>query len=375
MPRDATEHTNSAKAAGLKYVTEASPGITRKRAGKGFFYLDPEGRRITDRDVIARIKGLVIPPAWTEVWICPRGDGHIQATGRDAKRRKQYRYHSKYRAIRDETKFERILEFSKVLPRMRKQVERDLSRSGLPRQKVLAAVLRLLEATLIRVGNDEYARDNQSYGLTTLKESHADVQGWKVKFAFRGKSGVEHSVSITDGRLARIVQHCQTLPGEELFKYVDENDRQQVVDSGDINSYLADITGASFTAKDIRTWTGTVLAAAALRDLGVADTEKEKKANILACIDAVAERLGNTRAVCRSYYIHPKVIELYRSGRTIDVPHPPEKHTRKKVKGELRRDEIALLKLLGLHDGTSDPVAGERRAVSDPAPRLATARR
>ncbi|MCZ6918773.1 MAG: DNA topoisomerase IB [Gemmatimonadetes bacterium] len=375
MPRDATEHTKSAKAAGLQYVTEASPGITRKRAGKGFRYLDPEGRRIADRDVTARIEGLVIPPAWTDVWICPRGDGHIQATGRDAKRRKQYRYHTKYRAIRDETKFERILEFSQVLPRMRKQIERDLSRSGLPREKILAAVLRLLEATLIRVGNDEYARDNKSYGLTTLKGSHAAVEGWKVKFDFRGKSGVEHAVSITDGRLARIVQHCQTLPGEELFKYFDEKDRCQVVDSGDINSYLADITGGSFTAKDIRTWTGTVLAAAALRDLGVADTEKQKKANILACIDAVAERLGNTRAVCRKYYIHPKVIELYMSGRVIDAPARPEKHARKHNRGELRRDEVELLKLLGLHGGASNPGTDAHRQVTDPAPRLTTAQR
>ncbi len=348
MPRDTTEHTNSAKAAGLHYMTDSAPGITRKGAGKGFSYLDHRGQRITDRSVIARIKKIVIPPAWTDVWICPHPDGHIQATGRDAKNRKQYRYHERYREIRDETKFERILEFSKVLPHVREQVEHDMSLPGLPREKILAAVVRLLEATLIRVGNDEYARDNQSYGLTTLRDRHAEVEGWKVRFDFRGKSGVDHAVSITDQRLARIIQHCQDLPGEELFKYIGEKGRRQTVDSGDINDYLGQITGGSFTAKDIRTWTGTVLAAAALRDSGVADSETEVKANILASIDAVADRLGNTRAVCRKYYVHPKVLELYRNGRVIDAPRPPKEHKRDSSQAALRGDEVAVLKLLEL---------------------------
>jgi DNA topoisomerase-1 len=348
LARDNTEHSDSAKAAGLHYMTDSSPGITRKGAGRGFSYLDHRGQRITDRAVIARIKKIVIPPAWTDVWICPRPDGHIQATGRDAKNRKQYRYHERYREIRDETKFERILEFSKVLPRVREQVEHDMSLPGLPREKILAAVLRLLEATLIRVGNDEYARDNQSYGLTTLRDRHAEVEGWNVRFDFRGKSGVDHAVSITDERLAHIIQHCQDLPGEELFKYIDEKGQRQTVDSGDINDYLGQITGGSFTAKDIRTWTGTVLAAAALRNLGVADSETTVKANILASIDEVAERLGNTRAVCRKYYVHPKVLELYRNGHVIEAPSPPEEHMREGGQAALRCDEVAVLKLLEL---------------------------
>ena len=349
MPRNATEHAESATAAGLQYMTDSAPGFGRKGAGKGFYYLDQQGRRITDIDSIARIKRIVIPPAWTDVWICPRPDGHIQATGRDAKKRKQYRYHKRYREIRDATKFERILEFSKVLPRVREQVETDLALPGLPRQKVLATVVRLLEATLIRIGSDEYARDNESYGLTTLQDRHAAVEGWKVTFDFRGKSGIDHAVSITDRRLARIIQRCQELPGEELFQYLDAEGRRQDVDSGDINAYLADITGGNLTAKDIRTWTGTVLAAAALRDLGVADSEKTAKANILAAIDAVAERLGNTRAVCRKYYVHPKVLELYCDGHIIGASRAPRKHKRGGGRAiGLRRDEVAVLKLLEL---------------------------
>lgn len=348
MPRDTTEHTNSARAAGLQYMPDSVPGIRRKGAGKGFFYLDHRGRRITEVNEVTRIQRITVPPAWTDVWICPRPDGHIQATGRDAKGRKQYRYHPRYRAIRDETKFERILEFSKVLPHLREQVEYDLSRPGLPRQKILAAVIGLLEATLIRVGNDEYARDNESYGLTTMRDRHAAVEGWKVRFDFRGKSGVDHAISITDRRLARIVQHCQELSGEELFKYVDEKGRRRAVDSGDINDYLVETTGGNFTAKDIRTWSGTVLAAAALRDLGVVDSESKTKANILVAIDAVADRLGNTRAVCRKYYIHPRVLELYREGHVVDAPRPSKEHERGGGTAALRCDEVAVLELLEL---------------------------
>ena len=226
-------------------------------------------------------------------------------------------------------------------------MERDLSLPGLPRRKILAAVVRLLEATLIRVGNDEYARDNKSYGLTTLRDRHAQVEGWKIRFNFRGKSGVDHTVSITDGRLANIIQRCQDIPGRELFQYLDENGKRQSVDSGDVNEYMAEITGSNFTAKDFRTWAGTVLAAASLRDLGVTQSEKGTEANILAAIDAVADRLGNTRAVCRHYYIHPKVLDCYRDGRVIDAAPPPEKHRRLSgLAPALRRDEVAVLKLL-----------------------------
>ena len=362
MPRDATEHIRSAEDAGLQYMTDLWPGIRRRGAGKGFCYLDSRGVRITEPDAIARIKALSIPPAWTDVWICAIPTGHIQATGRDAKNRKQYRYHKRYRAIRDETKFERILEFSRVFPEVRKRVERDLSRRGLPRRKILATVVRLLEATLIRVGNDEYARDNRSYGLTTLQDSHAQVEGWKISFNFRGKSGVDHTVSITDGRLANIIQRCQDIPGRELFQYLDEKGKRRSVDSGDVNNYIAEITGSNFTAKDFRTWAGTVLAAASLRDLGVARTEKKTKANILAAIDAVADRLGNTRAVCRHYYIHPKILDCYRDGRVIDACPPPEKHRRSNgAAATLRRDELAVLKLLDLSPPSSSTPRGTSR--------------
>lgn len=350
MSRDATEHSKSAEAAGLQYVSDSTPGMRRKGAGTGFFYLDSQGRRITDVSVIARIKKLAIPPAWTNVWICASPFGHIQATGRDAKQRKQYRYHPRYRKIRDETKFERILAFSKVFPKVRDQVEGDLSLPGVPRRRILATVVRLLETTLIRIGNDEYARDNKSYGLTTLRDRHAEVEGWKVRFDFRGKSGVEHAVSITDRRLARIIQRCQDIPGEELFQYLDEDGRRQSVDSDDVNDYIAEITGSNFTAKDFRTWAGTVLAAATLRNLGVADSEKKTKANILAALDAVADQLGNTRAVCRHYYVHPRVLDCYRDGRVIAAPRPSKKHRRHRngARAALRRDEVAVLKLLEL---------------------------
>lgn len=348
MPNDDTEYIASARAAGLRYVTDTSPGLRRKGAGKGFFYLNQREHRVTDPNTINRIKRIVIPPAWTDVWICPSPNGHIQATGRDAKRRKQYRYHPKYRAVRDETKFERILKFSKVFPKVREHVERDLRRQGLPRHKMFAAVVYLLETTLIRVGNEEYARDNASFGLTTLKDHHAEVEGGRVRFAFRGKSGVEHAVSFSDRRLARIVQHCQDLPGEQLFQYEDENGTLQSIDSGDINEYLAEITGGDFTAKDVRTWAGTVLAAAALRDIGTADSARDIERNIRKALDEVANHLGNTRAVCLQYYVHPLVLKKYRAGQVISAPPPSQKQERKDLRAALRRDEVAVLDLLAL---------------------------
>jgi DNA topoisomerase I len=308
------EPTESALAAGLRYVSDTMPGIMRKRAGKGFSYIGPDGKRISDKKEIARIRSLAIPPAYTDVWICPHPNGHIQATGRDARGRKQYRYHPRWREIRDETKFERMLEFSQLLPAIRARVERDLSRPGQSREKVIATVVRLLECTGIRVGNDEYARANRSFGLTTLRNRHVEISGSRLRFQFRGKGGKIHDVELTDRRLARIITRCQAVPGETLFQYVDAENARQTVDSGDVNDYLREITGQDFTAKDFRTWSGTILAVGALKELGPADTEREAKAAILKAIDQVAERLNNTRAVCRKYYVHPAVFETYQAG-------------------------------------------------------------
>jgi len=323
------------------------PGITRRRSGRGFRYVGPDGKTIRDAAVLERIRSIVIPPAWTDVWICPREDGHIQATGRDARGRKQYRYHARYRTHRDETKFDRMRDFSEVLPGIRVQVERDLALEGLPRAKVLATVVRLLEKTLIRVGSDVYARENRSYGLTTLRRRHVVVSGSRLRFSFQGKSGVSHSVAITDRRLAAIVQHCQTLPGQELFQYLDDRGKRQQVDSGDINDYLRGITDQEFTAKDFRTWAGTIYAAKALSEMPQPESERERNANIVSAIDEVARRLGNTRAVCRHYYVHPRVIEAYREGIVAEIP-PPGDVKRRPRRGALRREEVAVLELLKL---------------------------
>ena len=338
---------DTARAAGLRYVTDSAPGIKRRRSGRGFRYVGPDGKTIRDDAVLERIRSIVIPPAWTAVWICPREDGHIQATGRDARGRKQYRYHARYRTYRDETKFGRMGDFSDVLPDIRLQVERDLSLEGLPRAKVLATVVRLLEKTLIRVGSDVYARENRSYGLTTLRRRHVEVSGSRLRFSFQGKSGVSHSVGITDRRLAAIVQHCQTLPGQELFQYLDDRGKRQRVDSGDINEYLRGITGHEFTAKDFRTWAGTIYAAKALSEMPPPESERERNANIVRAIDEVARRLGNTRAVCRHYYVHPRVIEAYRKGIVARIP-PAGDGKRRARRGALRREELAVRERLEL---------------------------
>jgi DNA topoisomerase-1 len=337
----------AAQAIGLRYVSDTEPGIQRERNGAGFQYLDPEGRIVRDEAELERVRSLVLPPAWTDVWICATADGHIQATARDAKGRKQYRYHPRYRALRDETKFNRMLDFSHHLPQIRRHVERDIRREGLTREKVLATVVWLLERTLFRIGNDQYARENKSFGLTTLRRRHVDVAGSEVRFEFRGKSGVKHAAAITDRRIARIVQRCQTLPGEELFQYLDQDGKRQTVDSGDINQYLQHASeGVELTAKDFRTWAGTMLAAQALRDVGVAATQREAKANIVRVIDQVATRLGNTRAVCRSYYVHPAILKKYLAGQVIP-PSPPSSTPRKaRRNAELRADEEAVLRLI-----------------------------
>ena len=322
------------------------PGITRKRTGSGFTYVGPDGKRITDGTELARIRALAIPPAYTDVWICPRPNGHIQATGRDARGRKQYRYHPKWREVRDVTKFERMLDFSRALPTIRERVSRDLAKPGLTREKVLATVVSLLECTGIRVGNDEYAKANRSFGLTTLKDRHVAISGSKLRFQFRGKSGKIHDVVLTDRRLARIVARCQAVPGETLFQYHDEDGVRQTVDSADVNAYLREIAGQDFTAKDFRTWAGTLLAVAALRELGPAATAREGKSLVLQAVDRVAEQLNNTRAVCRKYYVHPAVFETYLAGTMLTALENGNAKAAAKAAAGLRDDERAVVRLL-----------------------------
>lgn len=309
----------AAKSAGLRYVNDGDPGLTRERVGKNFRYRNAAGELVPDEATLGRIKRLAIPPAWTEVWICPRDDGHIQATGRDARGRKQYRYHADWRAVRDETKYERMIAFGRTLPRIRRRVARDLRRPGLGREKVLATIVRLLETTLVRVGNEEYARDNGSVGLSTMRDRHVKVARGRLRFSFTGKSGRRHEIELHDPRLARIVRQVQELPGQELFQYVDDEGRTQDVKSEDVNAYLRSLAGAEFSAKDFRTWAGTVLAAIALRQFERFDTKAQAKKNLVAAIERVAQRLGNTPTVCRKCYIHPVILDSYLDGQTVDV--------------------------------------------------------
>jgi DNA topoisomerase I len=307
----AIDSAAAAAEAGLQYVSDDRPGYTR-RAGNGEFeYLDTQDKKIRDEQRLLRIKRLAIPPAWTEVWICPSPNGHIQATGRDARGRKQYRYHERWREVRDENKFDRLAQFAKGLPSMRRRVAQDLKLPGLPRQRVLATIVRLLERTFLRIGNEEYARENKSFGLTTLKNRHAKIKGTQVLFRFRGKSGRQHEVDVTDRRVAKVIAKCQDLPGQDLFQYVDEDGEVQDVTSQDVNEYLRRIANEDFTAKDFRTWGGTVLAAIALSRQGEFETKKQAKSNIKTAICAVAELLGNTPAICRKCYVHPVIVEAY----------------------------------------------------------------
>jgi len=302
----------SAEAIGLRYVTDDIPGIQRKHSGKkGFAYIDTNGDRIRDPEEIRRIHALAIPPAYKDVWICPFANGHLQATGRDAKGRKQYRYHPLWRSIRDQSKFTRMIMFSQALPKLRQRLEHDLSLPGLPKEKVLAAIVRLMELTRIRVGNEEYARTNQSYGLTTLRDEHVDITGSKIQFQFRGKSGVEHDIELADKRLAKIVKRCQDVPGQELFQYRDEAGQYQSIGSSDVNDYLRAITEQDFTAKDFRTWAGTVLAASELAGIGTFTSETAAKKNIVQAIKTVSSHLRNRPATCRKYYVHPAILDAY----------------------------------------------------------------
>jgi DNA topoisomerase-1 len=308
----------AAKAAGLRYVHDDRPGIRRAPAKDGFDYVDAKGRPVDDEATLKRIKSLVIPPAWQDVWICPQANGHLQATGRDARGRKQYRYHPKWRTVRDEVKYERMINFGKALPQIRKEVDRGLSLPGLPRDKVLATIVYLLEATMIRIGNDEYARENKSYGLTTLRNRHVKIDGSEVEFRFRGKSGVHHDVKVHDKRLARIIGRTRDLPGQHLFEYVGDDGAPHTVDSSDVNDYLRDITGEEYTAKDFRTWSGTVLAALALQEFEKVDSEAQARKNVVRAIESVAEKLGNTPSVCRKCYVHPAVLDAYMDGTMLE---------------------------------------------------------
>jgi len=333
----------AANDAGLYYVNDNRVGYRRKANGNGFEYLDTEAKRIRDRQRLLRIKRLAIPPAWTDVWICPSPNGHIQATGRDARGRKQYRYHDRWREVRDENKFGRLAEFAKTLPKIRRRVARDITLADLPREKVLATVVRLLERTFIRIGNEEYARENKSFGLTTIKNRHVTVKGPHLRFRFRGKSGRQHEVDMTDRRIAKIVSKCQDLPGQDLFQYVTDEGEVRNITSQDVNDYLREITNENFTAKDFRTWAGTVLAAIALNAQAGFETKKQAKANVKTAICAVAELLGNTPAICRKCYVHPAIIEAYLNGVQIpglaEAVQPPEKV-------DLRAVETAVLKFL-----------------------------
>jgi DNA topoisomerase-1 len=339
-------YVSSARRAGLRYVTDATPGIGRQRRGQGFVYFGPDGRAVRDAATLRRIRALVIPPAWTHVWICPHPNGHVQVTARDARGRKQYRYHPEFRAQRDQAKFDRMFAFSEVLWKVRDRVESDIALPDLPREKVMATVVWLLERTLIRVGSDEYAKANKSYGLTTLRRKHVVVRGAALRFEFRGKSGVVATVGVTDRRIARVIQRCQELPGQELFKYLDDEGTRRQVDAGDINEYLHEITDREITAKDFRTFSGTMLAADALRRMGPAPSLKQAKQNVVRAIDQTAARLGNTRAVCRKYYIHPALIDAYLEG--VVLPPPVEKSgtMRRHGHARLRRHEKEVLAFL-----------------------------
>ncbi|WP_414622004.1 DNA topoisomerase IB [Calothrix sp. CCY 0018] len=315
----AVEPYESAELVGLVYVSDATPGIKRQRKGKGFCYYDAEGNKICCEDELERIKALVIPPAWDQVWICTDERGHLQATGRDEKGRKQYRYHAHWRKIRSQTKFNRTIAFGLALPKIRKQVQKDLRKHGLPKEKVLAATVKLLETTKIRVGNEQYAQKNKSFGLTTMKQRHVDISGSQLRFKFRGKSGVNHDIELSNRRLAKIVKRIQELPGQELFQFIDDDNKRQSINSGDVNDYLKEITDLDFTAKDFRTWFGTVLAAEELHEMGEFESEKQAKKNIVQAIKNVAQELGNRPATCRKYYVHPGILAAYEDGSLFPV--------------------------------------------------------
>lgn len=356
---DATEsRREAAKAAGLVYVSDETPGISRKRAGKGWTFLRPDGGVIKDYWEKKRIEKIGVPPAYTQVWICPRENGHIQATGRDARGRKQYRYHPKWTEARDETKYEKMVAFGRLLPALRRRVADDMRRKGLPREKVLATIVALLDKTLIRIGNEDYARENKSFGLTTLRNRHLDVEGSTLRFEFKGKSGKSWSLSLRDRRVARIVRSIQDLPGQQLFQYLDADGARQPVDSADVNDYLREATGEDVTAKDFRTWAGTVLAAMALSEFEAVDSAARAKKNVKAAIESVAKKLGNTPTICRKCYVHPRVVSSYLDGQLLEEIKADAEAELSEDGHALKREEAALLGLLSRRIG-NDMKAGK----------------
>jgi DNA topoisomerase-1 len=337
---------DAAAFAGLRYVSDTRPGFRRRKSSKNFRYLRPNGSRLSDAIAVKRIGSLAIPPAWTDVWICPFADGHIQATGRDARGRKQYRYHPRFREVRDSTKYAHVLVFARLLPSIREKVSAHMALPGLPREKIVATVVCLLDKTLIRVGNDDYAKQNKSYGLTTLKNRHVEVHGSEVRFEFVGKSGKQWTTKIRDRRVAKIIRACQELPGQELLQYRAEDGNIEVVTSSDVNAYLQEITGYDVTAKDFRTWAGTVLAALALKEVATFDSETQAKKNVRAAIDKVAARLGNTPAICRKCYVHPEVLETYLEGMLVDEMAPRSETLQRDRLAGLEPEEAAILGML-----------------------------
>jgi DNA topoisomerase I len=341
MSKAAANPIESAKHVGLRYVSGEVPGISRRKKGRGFAYFTANGALVRQDATLKRIRALAIPPAWTRVWICPQAEGHLQAVGRDARGRKQYRYHPLYREVRDQVKFDRMESFGTALAKIRRRIRRDLKLPGMPKLKILAAIVRLLDETCVRVGNDEYTRSNGSYGLTTLHNKHAAIRGANLRLHFRGKSGQAQDVTLHDDQLARIVKRCQDLPGAELFQYQSESGELQSIGSGDVNDYLREITGEDITAKDFRTWHGTGHMFSHLKEIGPAESESEAKRNIVAAIKATAAKLGNRPATCRKYYIHPAVIESYLTKQMFRL-RPPES-----APGTaLHSEEVAVLHLL-----------------------------
>jgi DNA topoisomerase-1 len=351
----------AARSAGLRYVNDSTPGISRQADGASFVYVGPDGKLVDDEATLARIKSLAIPPAWTEVWICKLDNGHLQATGRDAKQRKQYRYHPRWRSLRDDVKYERMINFGKALPDIRRRVDAALRLPGLPREKVLATVVYLLQATMMRIGNEEYARTNKSFGLTTLRARHVKVDGKAVQFRFRGKSGVFHDVTVEDKRLARIIGRIRELPGQELFQYLDDDGERHAIGSADVNDYLRDITGEDYTAKDFRTWSGTVLAALALREFEKFDSDTQAKKNIVRAIESVAERLGNTPSICRKCYVHPAVIDAYLDGTILEALRVRTEQELVEDLHALQPEEAAVVALLQQRLHYAAPAASKRR--------------
>lgn len=353
----------SAKVAHLRYVTGDAPGISRKRDGKNFFYVGPDSKRVRDRKTLDRIQSLVIPPAWESVWICPFENGHIQAVGRDARGRKQYRYHPHYREVRDSAKFDHMLAFGAALPKIRKQVNKDLSLRGLPQRKVVAAIVRLLDETCIRVGNEEYAKTNKSFGLSTLRNRHADVHGSTIHFHFTGKSHQEHDITLRDQRLAKIIEQCQDLPGQELFQYQLNSGEPVNVSSTDVNDYLQEITQEHFTAKDFRTWHGTGHMARQLLGLGPGENETEVKRNIAQAVKETAKHLGNRPAACRKYYIHPAVFSSYQEKSLFSaIENVPEELS--VPEGKLSDFEVAVLKLVESFAGPIEKGRTKQRKIA-----------